>query len=125
MRYVFSCLVLILTYGCAVRSSTLVPVTITASDIDDPCGAVGRVTASEKINIPLRAAPGITAPTKLMLVADTHVLLCEMHNGWHGVVILETGKNCISEEYKRFTDKYKGPCQSGWIRNQFVELFAG
>lgn len=125
MRHSTIFLIAALISACVPKTNLAIPITISASGLDDPCGAVGIVANTEKRTYPIRVGPDTTALELLTIENGTRLLLCETRDGWYGVVVLKKGSNCLDGDYGSTSKNYSGPCESGWIEKKYVEYFAG
>jgi len=125
MRIFTIFLITVLITACASKANLAVPITISASGVDDPCGAVGIVVNTKNGTHSIRDRPDTAAIELLTIPSGGRLLLCEKRDGWYGVVVLEKEKQCLDGNYNSVSQTYLGPCDSGWIQQKFVEYFAG
>ena len=98
----------------------------------DACGAVGKVYRLSLLGedmLPVHHDPSEDRRPKDKLAAGTLVWLCDASEGWQGIVY-PTGKfqelgDCRVGSPVAEPKPYDGPCQSGWVMAEYVELVAG
>lgn len=89
----------------------------------DACGAFGYTMATTVMIT--RDAKGFISFDKV-IPAGTPVTFCDYDSGFHGVLIHKEGIDCGGGS-ATVPDRrpYDGPCESGWIKETFLELVAG
>lgn len=87
----------------------------------DACGGSGITTATTAMYV----ADGSGHWKFVVVPANTRVFFCDSQDEYTGVVIHDKNSDCkVSSPISREIE-YTGPCQSGWIKNIFLELLAG
>ncbi|MEM7240885.1 MAG: hypothetical protein AAF429_01745 [Pseudomonadota bacterium] len=89
------------------------------SQSDDPCGAVAVI---ESNRVQLQRRPSTFSYPSKFLNQGARVSLCDRVGNWHGVILLERGKNCLENTQKKY---YDGTCLSGWVHQKHISFFAG
>jgi len=112
----------------AAPASDPVPV-IVGGDADlDACGSVGEVYGLDPAGdgfLSVRAGPGTGYKELDRLHNADRVILCADHGKWLGVVYGEPGQDCGVGTPIPKRKPYDGPCHSGWINGNWVQLVAG
>lgn len=100
----------------------------------DACSGYGRVTNLNPRGdnyLSVRAAPNGNAEEIDRLGPRKGVSMCQQVGNWIGVVYAEEGEEgegidrCGTGSPVSSVRVYEGPCKSGWINENFVELVAG
>ena len=111
---------------------TTTPVMVGAGPEFDACGGVGRV---KRLNprgdnfLSVRAAPSTKAREIGRLRGGDLVYMCDAAGGgrWAGIVHeggkVDTGCGVTSPVVP--ARAYRGPCRSGWVASEFVQVIAG
>ena len=92
----------------------------------DGCGSNGVVinlNSEGGDHLSVRAGPGVDTPEVGTLRLGADVFLCDQKNGWHGIVYGEGRCGVSSPVNPRMV--YRGPCSSGWVPVDTVEVTAG
>ncbi|WP_390582544.1 hypothetical protein [Erythrobacter sp. MTPC3] len=96
----------------------------------DACAGYGRVTnlnAATGRALPVRSAPSGSAEEVDRIDAGQGVSMCQQVGNWIGIVYA-TGSDgldrCGTGSPVPSVRAYEGPCKSGWINENFVELIA-
>lgn len=94
----------------------------------DACGGLGVVKGLRKDGdgfLSLRAGPDTSYAELGRLKNGDEVILCDYKASWHGVVLFIPGLcEDLSSPLPAMVP-YEGPCQSGWVHENFVEQTAG
>jgi uncharacterized protein YgiM (DUF1202 family) len=105
------------------------PVVVGGEESSEGCAGTATVAVREGSSLNLRAGPATTYPVVTRLSAGQHVSICQsLRNGWVGVVVHERGpgpKDCRLSDTGPRARPYAGPCKSGWVKDEFLRLFAG
>lgn len=96
----------------------------------DACQALGRVEGLRGRALPVRSAPFDRAAEAGTLEEGARVYICtrSIDQQWLGVVIPGSGDDapdCGVTSPVRTKRNYDGPCASGWVESNFVQLIAG
>lgn len=97
----------------------------------DACGGFGQVTGlnPEGDNfLAVRSAPTTQAEEIDSLAQGAGVFMCDYAQGWVGVVYTLSDSDetdCGAGSPVANVQDYSGPCRSGWVSEQYVELIAG
>lgn len=97
----------------------------------DACAGYGVVTNLNPRGdnyLSVRAAPNSNAEEIDRLGPGRGVSMCQQVGNWIGVVYAEEGEDigsCGTTSPVPSVRVYEGPCKSGWINENFVELVAG
>ena len=97
----------------------------------DACAGYGVVTNLNPRGdnyLSVRAAPNGNAEEIDRLGPNKGVSMCQQVGNWIGVVYAEEGEGidrCGTGSPVSSVRVYEGPCKSGWINENFVELVAG
>lgn len=105
-----------LTAQTATEQTKTVPVMLYPDTDHGTCSIGLQVNAGGAV---LRSGPGIAYPVIATLKAGHVVSGCDEHNGWDGIIDGQD-ESCsigISVTIKR---PYVGPCDSGWIDQNFL-----
>lgn len=92
----------------------------------DACGSNGVVVglnSEGSDHLSVRAAAGSDNPEVGTLRLGAEVFLCDQKNGWHGIVYGDGRCGVSSPVNPRMV--YRGPCSSGWVPVDAVEVTAG
>ncbi|MBD2841784.1 hypothetical protein [Erythrobacter rubeus] len=102
----------------------------------DACAGYGRVTnlnASSDRELPVRSAPSGSADEVDRLAAGRGVSMCQQVGNWIGIVYAPAGEGenqgqgeerCGTGSPVPSVRAYEGPCKSGWVNENFIELIA-
>lgn len=96
---------------------------------DEGCAGTATVAVSEGSTLNLRTGPATTYPVAARLSPGQGVSICQRSGaGWVGVVVHKrvrgTGDCRLSDAGPR-ARPYAGPCESGWVKEEFLRLLAG
>ena len=90
----------------------------------DACMSQGKVAGLNPAGdnfLTVRRGPGTSFAEVDRLGPGAPVNLCDERNGWHGIVY---GENCgVSSPADHAP--YRGPCKSGWVSAQYINVTAG
>jgi hypothetical protein len=101
------------------------PVTTVADADEDLCGGFAVAKGAPGSPSSLMSRPIFLAREIAKITPGTGLLLCDRSGDWLGVIVLVEGVECIDRSDRRVPRSYLGPCRSGWLRSEDVELFAG
>lgn len=95
----------------------------------DACGGVGEVSGLKPDGdnfLAVRALPSIKGVEEDRLSNGQQVMICEEDGPWIGIVYDKTGaKDCGTGSPIAEATTYLGPCDTGWVRSEYVTLIAG
>lgn len=95
----------------------------------DACGGYGEVTGLNPNGdnfLAVRASPFVGAYELDRLDPSKGVAMCDYEDGWVGIVYDKTGNlDCGTGSPVSSPRNYEGPCESGWVSEDFVTLIAG
>lgn len=104
-----------------------VPVQLEASDGLDPC-SLGQINdPSMDGAIIAFAGPSTDMDAVDYLVHGEKVWICQESDEFYGIVYAPAGSDldCEVGSPVDFTINYSGPCSTGWVKAEWVELLAG
>jgi hypothetical protein len=119
---------LCLWHGSLAAQPASRPVLIGGKESDEGCAGTATVVVSEGSTLNLRTGPATTYPVAVRLSPGQSVSICQYSgNGWVGVVVHQRvrGTDCRLSDAGPKARPYAGPCESGWVKEQFLRLFAG
>jgi len=119
MKLLTGILVLIFIGGAIYQFGIMKPVSVSISDLDDPCGAVAIVNVEQAL---ILTRPSRFSRTLSTLGSGSKVSLCDKIGDWYGIIVQKAGVNCIHSENNVI---YTRKCLSGWILKSDVDFFAG
>lgn len=108
-----------------------VPVEVGGSEEWDACGSVGQVRGLKADGdgfLAVRAGPGVDYPMLDQLGNGRLVYLCGNQGQWMAVVYADAGSDasvCGVSSAIAKARVYRGPCKSGWVRTDWIEVVAG
>jgi hypothetical protein len=119
---------IVLTVGAQASGGELsaIPVRIGGDANFDACSSVGVVSGLQTGQLRVRSGPG-TQYRKVDAVGKGQLLwLCGQDGPWQAVVYTRNeAESCgVSSPVVPEVD-YTGPCQSGWVHEDYVSLVAG
>jgi hypothetical protein len=129
MRYMISIALLsvVSTHG-TVGAESSVPVTPGGDAVLDACASLGKVRGLRRDGdnfLAVRSGPG-TRYTKIdKLVNGDEIYVCNERLPWLGVVYSGLGEDCGVTTPWPEAGPYDGPCKSGWVHRNWVEIIAG
>ncbi|NCN28357.1 hypothetical protein GW915_12380 [bacterium] len=89
----------------------------------DACGGFGYVMGT---TVMITTTSNGRTEIKRVIPAGTKVTFCDSDDDFHGVLIHQEGVDCgggnANVPVRR---SYDGPCESGWIMNNFLLMTAG
>lgn len=94
----------------------------------DACLSIGKVSVGTAKHALLRVAPSPSAEVSARIENGALVYLCSSSDDgkWHGVVLgPEADEDCGVTSPVEKGSVYSGPCKSGWIEVQAIEVVAG
>ncbi len=95
----------------------------------DACGGYGEVTGLNPNGdnfLAVRASPFVGAYELDRLEPGQGVSMCDYEGGWVGIVYDKSGDaDCGTGSPVASERDYEGPCESGWVSEDFVTLLAG
>ncbi len=103
------------------------PVFIEASDYD-ACGANGVVAGLDPAGdgfLAVRSGPGARRPELDRLYNGEGVYVCAEKGSWLGIVYTRNGRDCNVTSPWPVSQPYTGPCRSGWVHKNWIEITAG
>lgn len=100
------------------------PILLDASTAYDVCGTLSIITRDK---VDLNARPAEFSLSKGALTQHQTVNVCIEEGGWSGIIVAPRGtKNCeIQGAVNSSSNKYKGPCEYGWVPTEALRMFAG
>jgi hypothetical protein len=105
------------------------PVLVGGAASDEGCPGTATVAVSEGSTLNLRSGPGTTYPVAARLSPGQSVSICQRSgNGWVGVVVhkrVRGAGDCGLSDAGPRARPYGGPCESGWVKDEFLRLLAG
>lgn len=104
-----------------------VPVQVGNDDDLDACGATAAITGHL---VSVRATPSAKGSQLARLAKGKYVFVCdESADGkWIGIVYAPAAKpdmDCGVGSPRKPRGDYDGPCRSGWVAAQYVQIVAG
>ena len=103
------------------------PVMIQSDPDTDVCGN-GVVTGLDPRGdgfLAVKGGPRLTYPRIDKLYNGEQVYLCAESGDWYGIVYTKTRQDCnVMTSWPRSLP-YSGPCRSGWVHRNWVEVIAG
>lgn len=83
--------------------------------------------ATDPSSIEVREGPGEEFPVVDRLESGRTIIVCSEDGLWSGVVYPGEGTDADCEVSSPIDERqpYKGPCKSGWIRSDALEVVAG
>jgi hypothetical protein len=124
--------VLSLTLHTPVEAGQLRPavrVMIGGQESEEGCAGTAVVAVRDGSTLSLRAGPGASYPTLAQLGRGRSVSVCQRRgNGWVGIVVHAPGgrvRDCALSDAGTRPAAYAGPCDSGWVFEQYLRLQAG
>jgi hypothetical protein len=117
-----------LALGSPAPSQIAVPIFVEGGTGLDACASVG-VVAGLKADgdnfLAVRAGPGTDHVLLDKLVNGDRVFICGEQGPWLGIVYSKTERDCgISSPWPQ-SRAYTGPCLSGWVHRNWIQLMAG
>ena len=95
----------------------------------DACGTFAVIANVEPQGYAsVRDAPSDAVKERERLEAGHGVQVCGSEEGWSGIVYRDEGDNatdCGVGTPVEETQAYTGPCRSGWIEAEYLEMIAG
>lgn len=106
-----------------------VPVQLEAMDGLDPC-SFGQINSPEPDSaVMVLAGPSTDMDIVDYLAHEDKVWMCQVSDDFWGVVYAPPGSGDIDCEVSgaelTATVNYSGPCSTGWVKAEWVELLAG
>lgn len=106
-----------------------VAVMVGGDEVLDACGSQGRVHGLKSGGdgfLAVRAGPGAAYAMTDKLGEDREVMMCGRRGEWIAVVYGDArlGRCGVSAPIAG-RQAYRGPCKSGWVHGQWIELMAG
>lgn len=105
-----------------------IPIVIKPDPPFDACGAKGVVNGLDPSGdgfLVVRDGPGTKYAEIGRLINGQEVYLCNEKGEWLGVVYSKQKQNCEVSTQRFSTQRYAGPCNSGWVHRNWVRLTAG
>jgi hypothetical protein len=112
----------------AARQRVPQPVLIGGAESSEGCAGTATVTVREGSTLNLRSGPGTGYAVVARLPPGQTVSICQSPgNGWVGVVVHRRGRvsDCGLSDAGLRAKPYAGPCDSGWVKEEFLRLLAG
>ena len=127
IRYVLSALValVLVAAGVALIYFRTMPIVIAATEGDDLCGAYGVAKGSAEKPIALKVRPSGFSATVTYLEPGAGLIMCSESDGWSGVIVRDGSALCVDRTNRAESRQYGGPCASGWLPTDRIELVAG
>ncbi len=95
----------------------------------DACSSYGEVSGLNPNGdnyLAVRGAPFVGAYELDRLDPGQGVSMCDYEDGWIGIVYDKSGnQDCLTGSPVATEQDYDGPCESGWVSEDFVTLMAG
>ncbi|MGE3643585.1 MAG: integron [Beijerinckiaceae bacterium] len=94
----------------------------------DACAGLGHVVALKRGGdnfLSVRGGPATSHREIDRLKMGQHVSMCDERGDWIGIVYTKSGQRCGVGTPVARRQPYRGPCRSGWVHRDFVELLAG
>ncbi len=96
----------------------------------DACGATGQVTGLNPKGdgfLAVRSGPGTSYKERDRLRNGDLVIMCDESGDWIGIVyeLGDPDRDCGTGTPIPERTAYDGPCQSGWVHRNWVQLIAG
>ena len=103
------------------------PVLIGGAESSEGCAGTATVIVGNGSTLNLRSGPGTAYAVVARLPAGQSVSICQSPgNGWAGVVVHKgRGGDCGLSDAGPRSKPYAGPCESGWVKVEFLRLLAG
>jgi hypothetical protein len=112
--------------GSEVDGRPRVPVLIQASPGYDACPGTARVNRPKGDGfLAVRGGPGPRYSRIDKLRNGDQVYLCVESDDWYGIVYTKSNQDCNVATPWPKSRPYTGPCRSGWVPRQWIELIAG
>ena len=129
LRVALAILASLPTFGLpAAHAQVTVPIVVEGGTGLDACASVG-VVAGLKADgdgfLAVRAGPGTGHAMLDKLVNGDRVFICGEQGTWLGIVYSKTERDCgLSSPWSQ-SQAYTGPCLSGWVHRNWIQLMAG
>jgi hypothetical protein len=105
------------------------PVLVGGEERSEGCAGTAIVAVRDGSALNLRTGPGMRYPVVGRLARGQSVSVCgSPENGWVGVIVHERGRgssDCRLSDAGPQAKPYAGPCGSGWVKEEFLQLKAG
>jgi hypothetical protein len=104
------------------------PVMIGGEESSEGCAGTATVAVRAGSTLNLRSGPGTSYGPVARLSPGQAVSICQSPgNGWVGVVVHGRGRlaDCGLSDAGPKAKPYTGPCDSGWVKEEFLRLQAG
>ncbi|MEH6420244.1 hypothetical protein [Pseudomonas sp. CGJS7] len=123
----------VLAASAAAAPPRAVPVEIGGSQEWDACGSLGEVRGLKPGGdgfLAVRAGPGASYLLLDKLGNGRQVYVCRTRGRWVSVVYAAAGSNtaqagCGVSSAIAQARVYRGPCRSGWVHSDWIEIVAG
>lgn len=103
-----------------------VPVQLEAQDGLDPCSLGKIVDLGHDSSAMILTGPSSDYDMVDFIVSDDLVWVCQEEGDMFGVIYSKDGEqDCEVSSAQDFAVNYSGPCASGWIKSEWVEIIAG
>ena len=103
-----------------------IPVRVGGDAALDACSSVGAVSGLTSGNLRVRLGPGTNYASTDSIATGQMLWLCDQSGPWQAVVYTKIeGQDCGVSSPIAARTEYSGPCQSGWVHEDFVSLVAG
>jgi hypothetical protein len=115
-------------HSMAAAQQSRQPVLIGGEESSEGCAGTATVAVRDGSTLNLRTGPGTSYPPVVRLSPGQAVSICQNPgNGWVGVVVHRRGRvaDCGLSDAGPKAKPYAGPCDSGWVKEEFLRLQAG
>jgi hypothetical protein len=112
----------------ALAATLAVPVIIGKMPEYDACGSSGEVKGLDPHGdgfLAVRSGPGSQYQMIDKLLEGQAVFVCDDHGPWLGVVSTRGHQDCGVDSAADRPKPYPGPCLSGWVHSNFINITAG
>ena len=120
----------ILTGAAVTYAQVAEPIVLEGGTGLDACGSVGFVAGVKADGdgdgfLAVRAGPSTEHEMIDKLANGDLVFICDDRSPWLGVVYPRGDSDCAVTSPTASSAPYSGPCPSGWVHGDWVELAAG
>jgi hypothetical protein len=103
-----------------------VPVQLESQDALDPCSLGKVVDLGADSSAMIFTGPSSDYDVVDYINSEDLVWVCQDEGGMFGVIYSKEGEqDCEVATAQDFAVNYSGPCASGWIKSEWVEITAG
>ena len=73
----------------------------------------------------VREGPTSGRPVIARLKEGARVYICNEGGGWYGIAFSTSDKSCGDQAFRGLDVRKAARCQSGWVRDKWVEVLTG